>query len=192
MPAKAITVTTALIGLNIVASLVAVWSIALALSEPALPQMQQVSADLAPLHTAAFTQVSSDSLMNSPLFTPSRKPQPKPPPEATGAAPAPLPPEPPRLVGIVAKGAKTKHALLETAHGELQRLVDAGQEFEGWLVEEISIGAITLLPSATSSPSDSGDGLSLRLHADDQLSTAIIAVSPTANELDSAPDGQAE
>jgi hypothetical protein len=192
MPAKAITVTTALIGFNIVASLVAVWSVTLALSEPALPQMQQASADLAPLHTAAFTQVSSDSLMHSPLFTPSRKPQPKPPPETAGASPAPPPPEPPRLVGIVAKGAKTKHALLETAHGDLQRLVHTGQEFEGWLVGDISSGAITLLPPARSSPADSGDGLSLRLHADDQLSTAIIAVSPSGNEPDSAPDGQAD
>lgn len=157
-------VTGALIAINLAALLFTIWAVGSVLSESAFPQAKQPSPDTTSSNPEVFAQFSSEALLSSPLFTPSRQPQTELEPESKEVAP-PVP-APPRLVGIVKEGSKARLVLLEAATGKSRSLINVGQVFEGWVVTEIRQNEVTLTPSTPLGTSTSAGKLSLYLHPD--------------------------
>jgi len=152
--------TAALVGTNLAALLFAAWSVGATLSEPVFPRAERNPADPLPASPPIFARVSSEALLSSPLFTPSRQPHSEP----EQAAMQIPPPTPPRLVGIVEQGSTARRALLETVTGESRRLMHRGEVFEGWVVTEIHRDAVTLTQPLAVGGAVAGAQLSLHLH----------------------------
>lgn len=157
-------VTWVLIGANLAALSVAVWSVAAALSSPAFPQAESSAPDPALSPPPEAPEPSIEKLLDSPLFTPSRHRY-APPEQIPAQAP---PPAPPRLVGIVQDGTVASRALLESVAGETRRLMGPGERFDGWVVTEIGRDAVELMFPPSSDTSAPGVPLPLHLHPADR------------------------
>jgi hypothetical protein len=137
-----------LLALNVVALTVgAVWGVGRLRADSATV-VAPVPSKAVPARTMRNTDVQTAQIEAAPLFASNRLPQPEPsasPPAVAVAAARPAP----SLRGIVSVEGLLA-AALEASDGSRRKLVFAGQEYDGWTVNDISARGVRLNSGATS------------------------------------------